>query len=161
MQKYKISEFSKLTNVSVRTLHHYDQIGLLSPLKNQENGFRVYRETELLKLANILSLKFLGFKLLTIKGLLDHTIPVQAEFLAQQKVLGGKIDSLLSAQKILEQLTTISKSSPLKLILKLVELYREPYQLKNLKKQKRIENLLKLCTELLEETKNQMPIVTE
>ncbi len=67
MEKWQISEFSKLTGVSVRTLHHYDRIRLLKSSERQSNGFRLYGGKNLEILLQILSLKFLGFELLTIK----------------------------------------------------------------------------------------------
>ncbi|AEI36481.1 MerR family DNA-binding transcriptional regulator [Francisella salina] len=48
MQWYR-KEISKLTNVSVKTLHHYDSLGLIVPVRNI-NGYRIYTEKDLLKL---------------------------------------------------------------------------------------------------------------
>ena len=50
---YLIKEVSKISGVSVRTLHHYDEIGLLSPQK-RENGYRYYSEDDLSLLQMIL-----------------------------------------------------------------------------------------------------------
>ena len=60
MIKWLIGEFSKLTGVSVRTLHHYDKIGLLKPSEKTPNGFRIYAEKDYNSLQEILVLKFLG-----------------------------------------------------------------------------------------------------
>lgn len=49
----KINEVSKITGVSLRTLHYYDKIGLLVPAK-LENGYRVYSNDDLNKLQKIL-----------------------------------------------------------------------------------------------------------
>ena len=49
MTQWYVKELSKLTKVSVRTLHHYDKIGLLTPSIRLENNYRVYSETDLLK----------------------------------------------------------------------------------------------------------------
>lgn len=68
---YLIKKVSEMSGVSVRTLHHYDAIGLLSPQKS-ENGYRYYSEEELSCLQTILFYKFLGFPLKQIKSLL-HT----------------------------------------------------------------------------------------
>ena len=70
MEKWYIKEFSKLTNVTVRTLHHYDQIDLLKPSVRFPNGYRVYTESDLIKLQQIMALRFLGFSLSVIKDIM-------------------------------------------------------------------------------------------
>ena len=60
MQWY-IKEFSQLTKVSVRMLHHYDKVGLLKPSVRLLNGYRLYSEKDMLKLQQIIVLKSFGF----------------------------------------------------------------------------------------------------
>ena len=55
---YLIKKVSELSGVSVRTLHHYDEIGLLSPQK-KENGYRYYSEEDISFLQMILFYKYL------------------------------------------------------------------------------------------------------
>ena len=57
---YHIKEAAQLSGVSVKTLHHYDKIGLLVPLKS-ENGYRTYNQEDLERLQVILYYKYLGF----------------------------------------------------------------------------------------------------
>ena len=64
----KINEVSKITGVSLRTLHYYDKIGLLVPAK-LENGYRVYSNDDLNKLQKILFYKYLNFKLSDIANI--------------------------------------------------------------------------------------------
>lgn len=71
MKKYSAKVLSKLAGVSVRTLHHYDQIGLLKPAIRTEARYRLYGENELLKLQQILFFKELGFSLKEIVEILD------------------------------------------------------------------------------------------
>lgn len=66
-----VNEVSKLTGVSVRTLHHYDEIGLLKPSSITEAGYRLYDDTALERLQHILLFKELQFPLKDIKGILD------------------------------------------------------------------------------------------
>jgi len=68
---YLIKEFADLTKVTVRTLHYYDQLGLLKPSFERANGYRVYTDADLLKLQQIVTLKFMGFSLGQIRELLD------------------------------------------------------------------------------------------
>ncbi|EAD5868484.1 MerR family transcriptional regulator [Listeria innocua] len=64
-------ELAELTGVSVRTLHHYDKIGLLVPQKDDWNGYRIYSEKDVDKLQQILFFKELDFPLKKIKQILD------------------------------------------------------------------------------------------
>ena len=57
---YRVGEVATLTRVSVRTLHHYDRIGLLRPALHSAGGYRMYGESELLRLQQILTLRYLG-----------------------------------------------------------------------------------------------------
>jgi DNA-binding transcriptional MerR regulator len=71
IKNYLIKEFADLTNVTVRALHYYDQLGLLKPSYQKANGYRVYTEADLLKLQQIVTLKFMGFSLDQIRSLLN------------------------------------------------------------------------------------------
>ncbi|HEK9100623.1 MerR family transcriptional regulator [Bacillus pfraonensis] len=62
-ENYSIGEFSKQTGTSVRTLHYYDEIGLLTPEKHPSSGHRIYKKTDILTLQKIVSLKLLGYSL--------------------------------------------------------------------------------------------------
>jgi DNA-binding transcriptional MerR regulator len=60
---WKVGELAKRTGVSVRALHHYDEIGLLSPSHRSESGYRLYTEIDVARLQQIRSLRALGFSL--------------------------------------------------------------------------------------------------
>lgn len=66
-----VKEVSRLTGVSVRTLHHYDAIGLLKPASVTEAGYRLYDDAALAKLQTILLLRELEFPLKEIRALLQ------------------------------------------------------------------------------------------
>ncbi len=66
---YHIKQVSEISGVSVRTLHHYDEIGILSPQKS-ENGYRYYSEEDMSLLQTILFYKYLGFSLGQIRELI-------------------------------------------------------------------------------------------
>jgi DNA-binding transcriptional MerR regulator len=68
-----VGEVARRTGVSVRTLHHYDQIGLLSPSGRTEAGYRLYATAEISRLQQIVSLKQMGFSLGEIRTCLDGT----------------------------------------------------------------------------------------
>ena len=71
MVQYSVKKLSKLTGVSVRTLHHYDQLHLLKPSIRTKAGYRLYGEKELLRLQQILFYKELDFSLAEILNILD------------------------------------------------------------------------------------------
>ncbi len=79
-----VNEVSKLTGVSVRTLHHYDAIGLLKPTKVTEAGYRMYDDAEISRLQSILLFRELQFPLKEIKTILDSPDFDYTEALTQQ-----------------------------------------------------------------------------
>jgi DNA-binding transcriptional MerR regulator len=71
MANYTVNQIARLSGVSVRTLHHYDEIGLLKPAFTGENRYRYYGREELLRLQDILFHRELGVPLQEIGKLLD------------------------------------------------------------------------------------------
>jgi len=71
VKAYTISQLAKMAGVSVRTLHHYDHIGLLKPSSRTTAGYRLYEEQDLLRLQQILFFKELEFPLKEIRDILD------------------------------------------------------------------------------------------
>ena len=71
MSGYTVKQVARLSGVSVRTLHHYDEIGLLKPANVGSNGYRYYGREELLRLQQILFHRELGLPLDEIGKLLD------------------------------------------------------------------------------------------
>lgn len=69
---YSVKQLSTLTGVSARTLHYYDQIGLLRPDRNEGNGYRRYDELSVLQLQQILFYKELGLSLEKIKEIINR-----------------------------------------------------------------------------------------
>ena len=101
---YLIKTVSKISGVSVRTLHHYDEIGLLSPQK-QENGYRYYSEEDMSFLQMILFYKYLGFPLKKIKELLKQKDSEILEHLRMQLNLMQK-----EKQKLITLIDTLEKT---------------------------------------------------
>ncbi|MFD1065060.1 MerR family transcriptional regulator [Oceanobacillus locisalsi] len=66
-EMFSISEFAKATNVSVRTLHYYDEKNILKPKRDEDTGHRVYEKEDMIQLHKILTMKFLGMSLDDIK----------------------------------------------------------------------------------------------
>lgn len=101
---YSVSELSRLAGVSIRTLHHYDEIDLLKPYRNSQNGYREYRHSDLIILQQILIYRELDFSIRNIKDLL-HT--KESNLLntlkAQRSLLVNRQDNL---QKMIDSLDT-------------------------------------------------------
>ncbi|MGE3728714.1 MAG: MerR family transcriptional regulator, partial [Candidatus Sericytochromatia bacterium] len=72
VKMYQIKELARWGSVSIRTLHHYDQIGLLKPEQIGENGYRYYTDQSLERLQQILFFRELGFSLREIQSILDQ-----------------------------------------------------------------------------------------
>jgi len=85
---YTVAKLAKISGVSVRTLHWYDEVGLLKPAYYASNGYRYYEEEQLLILQQILFFRELGFELKQIQKLL-----VRSDF--------NKIVALTSHRKVL------------------------------------------------------------
>ncbi|HEU5423654.1 MAG TPA: MerR family transcriptional regulator [Nitrolancea sp.] len=102
---YRIGEFAKLTGVSVRTLHHYDRIGLLHPSVRSRAGYRLYTGAELLRLQQVLTLRALGFRLTEIEALLAQPdFNLIASMRVQRDILREQIAELERVEAALDTL---------------------------------------------------------
>lgn len=100
----KIKEAADAAGVSVRTLHHYDQIGLLSPEKTAENGYRCYSASDLERLQQIMFFRELDFSLTEIKSIINNPdFDRKHAFKSHQMLLLKKRKRLDSILKTLEQ----------------------------------------------------------
>ncbi len=100
--KLQIKEFAKLTGVSVRTLHYYDEIDLLKPpFVDEQNGYRYYNEESLKRMQEILFYRELDFPLKSISEILNSENYNQEKALTEQKLLltlkKERLERLISA----------------------------------------------------------------
>jgi DNA-binding transcriptional MerR regulator len=104
MEKYSVKQLAKLAGVSIRTLHHYDEIGLLQPSVRSESGYRLYGEKELLRLQQILFYRELDFELKEIVEILDDPDYDLLDALQQQKLmLTAEYDRISQLLKTIEK----------------------------------------------------------
>jgi DNA-binding transcriptional MerR regulator len=90
-----VGEVAELARVTVRALHHYDELGLLSPSGRSEAGYRLYSYTDLTRLQEILIWRRLGFSLAEIRALLDDPRYDRVGALERQReVIGREIERL-------------------------------------------------------------------
>ncbi|GAA0466134.1 MerR family transcriptional regulator [Alkalibacillus silvisoli] len=100
----KVNEVAKLVGISVRTLHHYDEIGLLTPNKDQESGYRTYSDDDLTLLQQILFFKEIGFPLKKIKEVIHSPEYDQLEALQlHRKMLMEKREKMDAMLQTLDQ----------------------------------------------------------
>ena len=71
MTNYSVKQLSKLAGVTVKTLHHYDKIGLLKPAFRSRKGYRFYGREQLFTLQQILFYRELGFTLKEIDAIIN------------------------------------------------------------------------------------------
>ncbi len=110
-KRYQPHEFAKRSRVTVRTLHHYDRIGLLKPSEHTGVGFRLYRDDDFARLQQIVTLKFIGFSLKEIKRLLERKgsgLPTALH--AQRKTLEEKRRHLDTAIQAIAKAESIAAS---------------------------------------------------
>tara|TARA_R110000868_G_scaffold36118_1_gene128586 strand:- start:95 stop:1042 length:948 start_codon:yes stop_codon:yes gene_type:complete len=134
MTQWYVKDLSNLTQISVQTLHHYDRIGLLVPSIRQPNGYRLYAEKDLLKLQQIIALKFFGFELAQIKMLLEGEVCLLDQLATQSQLLEQKANTLLEASHTLKDILSNcdhNKSIPWETIIQLIEVYRMTQKLEN------------------------------
>ncbi len=82
---FQAREFAKLSGVTVRALHHYDRLGLLKPSRHTRAGYRLYSESDVARLEQIVALKFIGLSLKQIKDVLSRRPVGLANTLRQQR----------------------------------------------------------------------------
>lgn len=96
---FKIGDFSKLSQVSVRALRLYDQMGLLKPAcVDQFTGYRYYSTDQLSQLNRIVAFKDLGFSLEQIAGLLDEQIPA-SQIRGMLRLKQAELQQLVEAEQ--------------------------------------------------------------
>lgn len=118
---WKVGELAKQAGLSVRTLHYYDEIGLLSPTQYSEAGYRLYSRADITRLHQIQSLKQLGFSLEKIQEMLSQpncsllqVVQWHLQYVQQQIVCQQQLFQRL--QKIAESLARHEQVSIEKLI---------------------------------------------
>lgn len=98
-----VNEVSKLTGVSIRTLQYYDKIGLLSPSQRTEAGYRLYDDTAIERLQQILLFRELEFSLDEIRDILD------SPNFDREKALDQQIELLTLKKQRLESIIGLAR----------------------------------------------------
>ncbi|HEY9644402.1 MAG TPA: MerR family transcriptional regulator [Coleofasciculaceae cyanobacterium] len=144
----KVGDLAKQTGVSVRTLHYYDEIGLLSPSHRTEVGYRLYGEHDIIRLQQIVSLRQIGFSLEEIRECLeqrnfsfDRIIQLHTDRLREQielsQTLLHRLEAIAYSMRSLE---TVSVETLIQTIeaMNMLEKYYTPEQLETLKQRQEL-----------------------
>jgi DNA-binding transcriptional MerR regulator len=144
----KVGELARRTGLSIRTLHHYDEIGLVKPSRHSESGYRLYTVADIARLQQVLSLRQLGFSLEEISGclcragfspleLVQRHLERLKEQIALQRELFARLEAIaahfskaedVSAEEFLQ---TIERMT-------MIENYYTPEQLEYLKQRREL-----------------------
>jgi MerR family transcriptional regulator, thiopeptide resistance regulator len=98
-KNYKATGFARRAGVTVRTLHHYDRLGLLKPTARTHAGYRVYTDRDLVRLEQIVALKFVGFPLKEIARVLDGDGDLPTALRAQREIMAAKANQIARAME--------------------------------------------------------------
>ncbi|PSB13438.1 MerR family transcriptional regulator [filamentous cyanobacterium CCP1] len=144
----KVGELAKQTGVSVRTLHYYDEINLLSPSHRTEAGYRLYDESDIIRLQQIVSLRQIGFSLEEIRECLEqrsfsveHIIQLHSTRLREQIQLSQKLlYRLETIAQTMSSMETVSVEALIETIevMIMLEKYYTPEQLETLKQRQEV-----------------------
>jgi MerR family transcriptional regulator, thiopeptide resistance regulator len=122
---YRVNEFAEKTGVTVRTLHHYDRLGLLRPSGRTDAGYRLYGERDFARLQQIVTLKFIGIPLKQIKELLDRgdldlagTLRLQRRLLEEKRL---QVDAAIQAIEEVERSFKSGRTTDLAALKKIIE----------------------------------------
>ena len=144
VEALKVGELAKRTGLTVRTLHHSDEIGLLRPSLHTESGHRLYTAGDVARLQQVLSLRQLGFSLEEVAGCLDragfsplevvrlHIARLREQIGLQQKLC----DRLEAVANHLQAAGEVSANELIQTIkeITMIASYYTPEQLESLKK---------------------------
>jgi DNA-binding transcriptional MerR regulator len=173
---WKVGELARETGLSVRTLHYYEEIGLLSPSFRTEAGHRLYKAGDLARLQQIKSLRALGFGLAEVRDCLDRpgfsvqrVIELHIAGLREQIKLKQKLcNSLETVAARLDPLGDVSVEECVETIMEVIKMserlekYYAPEQLEELEQRRdslgeeRIRQAEAEWAELMEQVRAEM-----
>jgi MerR family transcriptional regulator, thiopeptide resistance regulator len=166
VMQLKVGELAERSGISVRTLHHYDEIGLLAPSQRSSSGHRLYTDADVLRLQQIISLRSLGFSLFEIGDFLKspagsplqilemHLLKLQQEAAERRKLIASVeriASSLASGQNpTVEELLNLIEG------ITMFEKYYSPEQLASLQERRAL-----LGEEKIRQTENEWLVLIE
>ena len=145
---YQPHEFAQRAGVTVRALHHYDRLDLLQPSGRTTAGYRVYTDHDLVRLEQIVALKFIGFPLSQIRELLNRKdLDVLTALREQRRIIAHKrehLDRAIRAIEHAEQALTSGEQSdwePFRKIIEVIQMQTRKDWMKKYYSEEQLENL--------------------
>lgn len=146
---FQAREFAEMAGVTVRTLHHYDRLGLLKPSRYTEAGYRLYGERDFARLQQIVMLKFIGLSLKEIKELLNRReLDLQMTLRLQREVVEARrrhLDTVIQAIERAEQAMAASDEPDWETFKQIVEVINMQNDMEWVKKYYTEEQLAELA----------------
>jgi len=144
---WKVGELARRTGLSVRTLHYYDEIGLLSPSARTASGHRLYTAGDVARLQQIRSLRQLGLSLGEIRDWLRHPghsplgvirrhLERLREQIEQQRRLGRLLEAIAARYGAAEEVSVAELTTTIE-VMTMLEKYYDPQQLERLEERRR------------------------
>jgi DNA-binding transcriptional MerR regulator len=113
MEPLKVGELARRTGLTVRTLHHYDEVGLLTPHRRTAAGYRLYGPEELSRLTRILVLRRLGLSLDEVRSWLDDSeMSLERTLDLQIERLRNEIEGSKALLRKLETVAALVREAP-------------------------------------------------
>src|SRR5687768_9743879 len=91
---WTVGQVAEQFGITVRTLHHYDEVGLLSPSERSPAGYRLYTADDLTRLQHVVVYRRLGFALEEVRLLLEHPESVERHLRRQRAAVTNRLDEL-------------------------------------------------------------------
>jgi DNA-binding transcriptional MerR regulator len=150
---YQSHEFAKRAGVTVRALHHYDRLGLLKPTGRTTAGYRLYSDGDLVRLEQIVTLKFIGFPLTQIRDLLNRKdLDVVAALRQQRQIIAEKREHLDRAIRAIERAEQVLASGghtdwePFRKIIEVIQMQNRKDWMRKYYTEQQLNNLRKRWT---------------
>lgn len=111
----RVGDVARLAGITVRSLHHYDEIGLVSPRRRTASGYRLYERSDVERLQEVLFFRELGFSLDEIKGVVDEPDYQRRRALgAHRRMLIGRIERLRAMVAVIDRTLDTEKGDTMR-----------------------------------------------
>lgn len=152
-QTYQPHEFAKRAGVTIRALHHYDRLGLLKPSGRTAAGYRLYTDRDLVRLEQIVAVKFIGFPLSQIRELLSRKdLDIGSALRQQRQIIAEKRDHLDRAIRAIERAEQLVSSGeqtdwePFRKIIEVIQMQTRKDWMKRYYSEEQLNDLRKRYT---------------
>jgi DNA-binding transcriptional MerR regulator len=144
LEALTVGQLARRTGLTVRTLHHYDEIGLLKPSLHSEARYRLYTAADVARLQQVLSLRQLGFALEQIRDCLDrpsfsprevirlHVARLREQIALQQRLCAG-LEAIAAVFQSAEELSAETFLQAIE-VMTMIENYYTPEQMETFRK---------------------------